>query len=96
MNKYKYEIKVFNSDEVLFKNEQKYLELSDCIADVKIFNDKNSGDILISYWETMIDQFEGMNYCVVNIITSEIIISGSYDPNDIEIIEEYISNQQGE
>lgn len=92
--KYIYEIKIFNSEEMYFESEDKYLTImDDVIVDIKIFNNKEAKENLILYWNTLFKQYEGMNYCIIDSLNNKVFLSGSYDPNDIDIIEDYINKQ---
>lgn len=90
--KYKFEIKIFDSRKMFFDTDDEYLQRkTDIIVDIMIFDNDGAKHNLEQYWNMLFGQYEGMNYCIVDLLNNNVIISGTFDPNDIDVIEDYDS-----
>ena len=75
----KYRMIVLNNNEVDM-TEEEYVNSQEKVLDIKTNN-------LHYVWELMINKFEGMNYCIL--ANNKLLCSGSFDPSDYEIIEDF-------
>lgn len=80
MRKIKYRLIVVDSEEDWFDDTQEYLKSSEKIVDMKFDDIKD----LRKWWEILLSDYEGMNYCVYDCAMKDVIVSGTYDPNDID------------
>ena len=44
---------------------------------------------IIKHWSTLISKYEGFTYCVKDIEKDHVIVGGVFDPDDIEVLENY-------
>lgn len=80
MKKIKYELIVVDSEADWFDTAEEYLESTEKIVEIKFYDIES----LRKWWEILLMDYEGMNYCVYDCEAGQVIASGTYDPNDIE------------
>lgn len=80
MEKIKYELIVVDSEADWFDTTEEYLESTEKIVEMKFYDIES----LRKWWEILLMDYEGMNYCVYDCEAGQVIASGTYDPNDIE------------
>ena len=67
MRKIKYRLIVVDSEEDWFDDTQEYLKSSEKIVDMKFDDIKD----LRKWWEILLSDYEGMNYCVYDCVMKD-------------------------
>ena len=77
-----------NYDDLVYRKPHAEI---DYLNTVKAWTEAKDKTSLIELWKKFLKTYEGYTYCIRDMSDDHIMVGGVYDPNDIDIIEDYFS-----